>query len=349
MTLDPFAPPTSKRKPTASELAVELGAILKINGRIPRRAVLAEGGKLEDRTACRDAEEVELVSRLCEVARRACGQPVFSRHTPELLDAALASNLPAAWECVCDDILTNDLDLEAAAAMLRRPSNSSALISCLIAARDTRHMLHVATLLSRTLSMIDEESRAEMGRALACQLRPLVDALVTHGALLSRDVRDCVLDGFGRIMADVRVPGARVAECVAYVLERKRDELLRLFFHVSASFAEHQPGVVGQLLARMREVPKASRYPLLALLARIVTRRPDIVVGHERSLAQVIASSIPEEAMDCRECFAAACLAVATAGCGDPLAAALARALRACASALVDMIDKNEAALPPAG
>lgn len=318
------------------DFAAQVLSVLRVNGRVPRRAVLLPGGgALADRASHPEQPELELLSRLCEIARHAAGQPVYPRRTADLLEVALGSNAPGAWEAAKDDIVTGDLDLEAATAYIRCGSNSAALVACLVGARDSNHMVHVCLVLSRVLGRLSEEARAEMGRALACQLRAVMDSFVSHGAFLGRDVRDAIFGGFGRLVAAAGVPASRVAELVLYALAQKRDELLRLFLHVPPTFLVHRPQILAELLDRAKAAPAQSRYPLVALLARVVATQPDIVHGLEPELAEVVCGALPDAELDSRACLAAAALATAASGCGTPVAAALARALQSCAGALV--------------
>jgi hypothetical protein len=321
------------------DFAGKVLAVLRVNGRLPRRAVLLPCG-LGERAAHPELPEVDILSRLCEIARPAAGQPVHPRRTAELLDLALGGNSPGAWEAAKDDLVTGDLDLDGATALLGQPGNPAALVACLVGARDGTHFVHVCIVLTRILRRLPEESRAEMGRALACQLRSVMDCLAGHGAFLNRDVRDAILGGFGRLLAAAGgAPDALVAEMIQHSLLQKRDELVRLFLHVPCTFLSHAPHLAAELLDRARGAPSAqARYPLLALLARLAAARPDLVVaGREREVAEVagLALSSDEGELDARTCLAAAALASAAGGCGNPLAASLARALRSCAASLV--------------
>lgn len=315
----------------------QVSAVLRVNGTVPRRAVLLPGGELADKVQHPAAPEVELLSRLCEICRHAAGQACFPRRTVDLLELALGSNSSGAWAAARDDVVTGDFDLEAAAALVRCGSNAAALAVCLAGARDGAHMMHVGIVLSRVLELLSEEARADMGRALACQLRAVMDAFVAHGALMSRDVRDAVLAGFGRVVATAGVPDAHVAELVLHALAQKRDELLRLFLHVPPSFVAHRPQILAELLDRARTAPAFSRYPLVAMLARIVTAQPGAILGFEREVAEVVMGVLPDDAeLDSRMCLAAAALVSAADGCGSALSSRLASALRSCSSALVE-------------
>lgn len=307
-----------------------LAQVVKVNGRVPRRAVLLPGGVLGDRAAHPSEPEADLVSRVCEIVRRATGQAVFPRRTSELLERALAENCPGAWEAVRDDLLTADLDLDAAAVVLRQTPNPSALVGCLLGARDNDHFVHIACLLARTLDRLSEEALAEFGRALTCHLRALLDCLATRGGLMTRDVRDAMLDGFGRVLGTVPLGDSRVAESLLYIAETKADDLFRLFLHVPPSFVDHRPQIAPMLVERARAA--ACKYPPVMLLARVAEYRPEIREGNEEAMADIVRECLSKDQVDCRDCLAVAALAEAV--CGDGLSRALAGALRQCADSV---------------
>lgn len=311
-----------------------IASVLRVNGKLPRRAVLLPDGALGDKVQHPTVPEVDVLSRLCEITRASTGQPSWPRRTAELLELALTTNAPGAWEAARDDIVTSDLDLDAAAAVLRQGPNSAALVSCLVGSRNANHMLHIGAVLSRVLSVLSEESRVDVGHALACQLRGVMDVFVVHGALLSRDVRDAVLGGFARMLAAVSVPDAHVADLVLYALAQRRDELLRLFLHVPTTFVTHKPQILPDLLDRARKAPAHARYPAVALLARLVVADTTIVVGFERELMDVAAAAISCPVVDARSCVAAATLAMVATDKASP-EHALARALHSCSAAVV--------------
>lgn len=329
------------RKPWVQEAAQLLSAyamedvcaVLRVGGKIPRRAVLRDGGLL-DKTACVEEVETELLSRLCEIARASCGQPVHPRRTAELVESALCDNCPAAWSAIRDDLLTGDLNVDIAASVLCHNSNASAVVACLVGATSDDHRLHVACLLARVIDALPDDTRAEMGRALACQLRAVMNALANSGALMGREMRDAVLGGFGKILEKTGLPDSRTAELVLHALSTKRDELLRLFLHVSPAYLEHRPQILPLLLDRAKSAPPSCKYPVIAMLAKIVGEFPHVVKGHEAELSDIVCGALPDQ-LDCRECLAAATLLVAAGGCGNAVVKALARALRVCSAALV--------------
>lgn len=320
-------------------------SIVRVKGHVPRRAVVLADGGLADKTSHPDCAELELLSRVCEVARASCGAPCYPRQTAALLERALADNDVGAWQAVRDDLVTGDLDAEVTCAVLSQGSNASALVACLIGARSAKHLLHVSCLMARALEDPEfrEETRAEMGRALACQMRPLLDTLVAHGASMPLDTRDAAYDGLGRVVAMAVLPDARVADAVLHVLERRREELLRLFLRVPASFVDHRPQILPALLGRLSSsVSATSRYPALELLARVLEHEPGAAAGAEQMLPGVLAACLKQRAktgLDSRECLAAsrivAALGASRLESPQQLCEALAAGLRQTSVALI--------------
>lgn len=307
--------------------------VLKVNGAIPRRAVLLPDGGLGDRVHHPDVPEAELVSRLCEIARGPARS--YSRRTADLLEQALTDNSPGAWQCVRDDLVTRDLDLDIAATVLRQSANAAALVACLVGARDNKHLVHVSCLLSQVLDRVCEETRTELGRAIACQLRPVMDVFVVHGAAMPRHVIESVLSGFGRTLAHAGIPDARVADGVMHALGAKRDDLLRLFLNVSPTFVDHREHqIVPALLARSKACTPQTRYPVIAMLARVMAHNPGMAAGCEPAIADLVRAALGTVPLDSRECLAAATLVSATQAATD-VAGALARALQHTSSAII--------------
>lgn len=314
-----------------------LAEILSVRGTIPRRAALTGDGALVDRATRRDLPEVELLSRVCEVVRRATGKPPPPRRSDELLELALATNSPEAWAAAKDDVATGDFEAGVAAKFVgcRGAAAASMLVSCLAEAGSREHMLHVCVVTHRLLPAAGQEVRLHWGAALSCQLRGVVDALVRHHEFCKRDVRDAIFDGFAEMLAVAEIPDARAAEFVRRALESGRDDVLRLFARLPATFLAADPGLLAALVARAGAVPEHSAYPVLALLARAPR---DALVDHAAAI--VAALRRLEKNVDVRTYVAAASVAEAVAPAvsrGDAalLATLLAKSLRTCAGSLV--------------
>lgn len=95
---------------------------LKLFPRLPRRATLTADGRIEELVNVRPhdphAEEIEQLSQLCAALRDATGAPKLPRATAAVLDVAIHTNDPEAWEAACDDLSTGHFDHLAAATIL---------------------------------------------------------------------------------------------------------------------------------------------------------------------------------------------------------------------------------------
>lgn len=329
-------------------------AVLKVNGALPRRAVLLPDGSLSDKTLHPDQHEVELVSRMCEVLREASGAPCHPRHTAQLLDQALTTNAPATWAAIQDDLATSDFDANAAAAVLQQQTAPGLpLIACLLDAKDGKHVTAIVVAVAAVLPALTPEARDQLGGVVGCHLSAIADAFARHGALMPLDARDAVLSGFGKIMGRVGVPAARAAETILHALSIRKEELLRLFLHLPpAPLAEHMPDLAKVLVDHALGTRVASRFPLLAMLARLA---PSHVPAAARArVAELVSTTlttlVADAQLDSRTCLVAATLVGSfdsggkgkgKAGGGDsdggdgPLVAAMAQALTACSAALV--------------
>ena len=310
----------------------DAAALLRVNGRLPRRAVVLADGTLGDRGTHPDAREVIVLSKLCELCRQDMGQPWYPRHTSDLLDMALSTNSPGAWDAVRDDMDTGDFDVRAAAGVIGHDRNPEALVSCLSSAKQERHFLSVLCAVSRVLPELSAETRDELGRALGFMLEGVVDSLGKHASVLSRDIADVVLAAVAKMVAATGVPDARVADLVENALRRRRYEALRVFVQCPTTYLKHRPQVLGMLLESARAERNA--YPMVAMLARIAAEAPGLLATHREAIADLGASALKStEAVDSRTCMAVGTLVRSCAGF-DTIAQALATALCACAAAL---------------
>lgn len=318
-----------------------LAGILRVNDRLPRRVVLLEDGSLADKAAWPQLPEVEVLSRVAEVVRSALKQPCHSRLAARLLEDALKTNDPGAWEAVRDDLMTGDMDTDAAVAIVQQGQGCSALVSCLVGARDDKHLTDVLVALAAVLPGLSEEARVELGRCAGYHLPAIADAFTRHSAFLTSDVRDAMLSGFGKVLAGAELEEGRLAEVVCTIISSRREELLRMFLHVPSSFARHTPDIVPRLVERAKAMPACNRYPVLAMLAKLLH---DGVPGTPRmtDVDDLVRTTLLDTAdsVDIRTCLATAAI-VTACGAQDALCTALAKALAACSAALVTHAAKS--------
>ena len=303
----------------------------------PRRAVLTPDGKVRDKTEAGGAE-IDVLSAVCAIARRAAGLRVFPLRTLDLFGACVASNDPGAWKALHDDIKTGDIDWGVAAPELL--ASVAAAVACLVAPRDAAHMVHMSSCLTDIAQRSSAEARAAFGQCLGGQLAALAETLMRHSAIMRRDVRDAVLSSMGRLVASCDVPAANLVSTLLSVLSRKQDELLRLFLHVPlAACVQLQPDLAARVLQRVRVAQPGLRYPPLAMLARLASSVS--FAGLEADLVDALSSTLAYQlanpaGVDARTALVSAVLVQTAGDAAAPLVQMLARALQHMSASLIE-------------
>ena len=296
----------------------------------PRRAVLRKGAVVEKSSAAE--EEVDVLSRTCDILRMAFQIPVVPRESGELLGMCLKTNAPAAWAAVCDDIRLEKIDWDRAVAVASSvPDAAAVLVACLTNAQTHLHLVHVTSALAVFVPRTPPEMRATFGRTLGLQLAPFLETFARCGSSLRRDVREAMLAGISKLLDIADVPETSVAETLMDILRRRKDELVRLFLNVplGPALLAHRPDLLGALFERARLCPPVARYPLLGLLVKLAAATPGLLVGREAQVAELVHESLRAGmqggSMDARVALVGSLL-VQAAG-ADPLALILATAL----------------------
>lgn len=296
----------------------------------PRRAVLRKGAVGEKSNA--NEEEIDVLSRACDILRMAFDIDVVPRETGELLALCLKTNAPTAWAAVCDDIRLEKIDWARALAVASSvPDAAAVLVACLVNAQSHLHLLHATSALVVLVPRTPPEMRTTFGRLLGLQLGPFLETFVRCGSSLRRDVREAMLTGVGRLLDIADVPETSIADSLMEILKRRKDELVRLFLNVQLGPAilAHRPDLLGALFERARLCPPVSRYPLLGLLVKLAAATPGVLVGREGQVAELVHESLQAGmqggSMDARVALVGSLL-VQAAG-AEPLALILAAAL----------------------
>ena len=321
--------------------------LLRLLGGVPpRRAVVLEAGALRERAdAPGTPPEVETMSAVCEVVRRMAGLPVYSRDSALLVQQCLDTNAHGAWQALYSDVKTGDVDWPRLHAQLLAGGGVRVCVGCLLAPRDATHLLHMAGCLVATMEAAEEPVRRDFSVALGRKLSDFVDVLTRHHSVMRRDVRDGVLTSLARMLAKADMPLADVAAALDRVLDRRHDDLVRLFTHLPvADCVALLPCLLPKLVARAGAAgTAAARYPLLAALARSVSRpsaeaaalaTPALAAG----IADLVSSTLEAQlasagGLDARTALVCAMLVPAAGEASGRLAGVLARALERTATA----------------
>ena len=304
-------------------------------GTMPRRVVLLADGGIADRVDHDGMPEIELLSRLCDLVRRAAGKVSCPRDSFDLLhmcaQASVESGSADAWKALYDDIHTKDIQWDRVRAFFTDdPTAPVAIVTALVGARDAVHLLHVACALDVVLPNVDRTVRQHFGRVLGGRLPEFVHAFVERTRGVRKDLRRMALTGLGKLLAVGEVPAPRIADLLMFVLRAGEtyDEVATLFVHCPClgDCLLLRPEIIPALLERGRRAPSGKRYPLLAVLVKMLDARqkqaaaaPAVVVVNfdavEDLAAGTLAGMLAGGVLDARTTLVAALLAQhATAG-----------------------------------
>ena len=323
-------------------LAQDLVRLLGGGGRgePPRRACLGPDGQVREKCAPADAE-VEVLSRLCELARRAAGLPVWPREPAALVQLAAQTNAAGAWAGLFADLRSEAVAPDAVARLLADSAPADVLVRDLLESGTAAQLQHVTQILACLLPRAPPAYAGLVGERLGERLPDLVRALVR--LCPHRDARDVSLTGLGKLLDVSRAPGACVADELLRAVDAGADHVARLFVHAPLDTAA-RPQLPAAVLARAQRAPPTARYAWLAILTRLARGGAaldgDVVAD---LVAGTLSGCMAVKTVDARLALAASLLAQAAppAGAGPAarLAAGLAETLElACATVIRDTV-----------
>ena len=233
------------------------GALTGLSNVLPRRAVLLQTGALADKMASPGLPEVVAVSMACECLRRAAAEPVYSRHTPHLLQQCLDTNDPGAWRALLDDATTGDLDIVAFSAFWRGAGAMTRIVGCMANATNGMHLWLVVRSLQHVLCTTEASAEAavQLGHAFQSMAPVLITTLARRTKDLAADLRAGAISALGKLMtwSDIPLPG--LASMLDLALKCGADDVLRLFLCAPLpSLVEHDPALVERLVQRAERV-----------------------------------------------------------------------------------------------
>jgi hypothetical protein len=315
-------------------MSVPVEDLTRVLGRMPpRRATLGPESSVVEKTRP-DEHEIEALSALCEIARRAAGLPIFPRDVADLVAVAVETNCPGAWGSVFTDIKSGATSADVTAACLERHS-PELLVRDLVEAGSPQHLMWMCQLLAVLLPRGGDVFRARCGAAMGSRLSAIVDATARLG--MRRDVRDAALTGLGKLFDLSGVAGVRVADELLRVLDIRADDAVVLFVHAPIEgLLAARPQLPAALVARAATALPAARYAHLALLVRLVKSAPGCLAG--LPVAELVVSTLAgymaTRFLDARVALVCAVLAADAEPCAG-LSAALARALELSACTVI--------------
>lgn len=279
---------------------------------IPRRATVSDGKICEVRDG-RHSREVPELSKACEAVRAAVGEPSWSRNTAALLDQAVGTNDPRAWEAACDDLDTGHFDVRAAAAAMDAPRATSVAM-CLSSAKTTVHVLWIVRVLVAVLPRASRDAMRAAGAVMGADVPRLAGHVGRIVAALRREEREAVMDALGRAIAAADVPGPVLDAALADVARRGRFESLRLFSATPVGrYVSH--ATFGVVVERALEASHLHRTTTMGIVARCVTENPALADSHKSRLSKLVGAAFGARDLDVRAALAASVIARATFEC----------------------------------
>ena len=234
----------------------------------PRRATLRKG-LVAPRITEADPE-VEVLSRICELARLAAGAPVFPRDTAALMRMCLESNAPGAWDALRTDILLRDADETAIAKVLDEGYAASALVVSMVSGNKNA-VQDVVACVGTFLRIMSPLTKREFARVLGFNILPFIEAFWKATQFMRRGDRENAIADVGRLLGECDMPPETLGDQLLLVLQNKRDELTQLFVHAPMdAVLAARPQLLTAVMDRLVSVPPANRYPLLTTLARLL-------------------------------------------------------------------------------
>lgn len=301
-------------------------ALTGLSNHLPRRAVLCgdPNPRLAERVQHKDLPEVPVLSLACEHLRVACNEPVYSRHTGELVRQCLVSNEPEAWRCMLDDAATDDLDKVALDRYMASDSGIPLrLVECIVGARTDVHLWLVVKAVGTMVPRMTPHMTQQLANAFV-QLFGEVVAAVSHTkpGNFDSEMRAATIAALGKLMVWSDIPIDRLAAMLLGCIKFGRDDVLRLFILAPMSrMATHSPTIVTHLLERAEETSQGNRYPSCALLAAL---DPHLLQPHANRVAAVAHRSLDVAAaqgsLDSRLSLVCGTLFKAVSPPGSPLA-----------------------------
>lgn len=289
---------------------------------VPRRAAVVSGRVIELARAV-DTVPVEAlvealveargVSRVCEAVKTACGEVCWSRNTATLLDQAVASNDPRAWEAACDDLDTGHFDVRAAAAATDS-ARATGLAMSLVNARTTVHLLWIVRVVVAVFPRLEGDSLRAAGGVLGADIPRLATRVGRLAAALRREQREAVMDAVGRAVAAADVPGPVLDSGLRAVSREARFETLRMFSATSLG-TYVTPVTFEALVNRVCEASSMHRVAGTSVVAKCLAENPALGATCRPQLARLVGAVFGSDNPDVRGALAASVIARAAFDC----------------------------------
>lgn len=234
----------------------------------PRRATLRKG-LVAPRLTEAD-HEVEVISRICELARLAAGMPIFPRDTGALMRMCLETNAPGAWDALRTDILLGDADQAVIAKVLEEGYAVSALVVSMVSGNRAA-VQDVIACVGTFLRIMSPTAKKEFARVLGFNLLPFIETFWKSTHIMRRNDRENAIADLGRLLGECDMPPETLGDQLLLVLQNKRDDFAQLFVYAPMdAMLAARPQLLTAVMDRVNFVAPANRYPLLSALVRLL-------------------------------------------------------------------------------
>lgn len=317
-------------------------ALSGLTGVLPRRVVVTATGDVAERRDHPGAMEAPQLSTVCEILRRAAGDPVYSRHTATLLRQCVDHNQAGAWQALLDDTATGDVDRATAVQFWAAADTQERIVACLVAASTGVHQWLITRAMQHVTSLVGRAGVQHMALAFQRLFAGLVRTLSRRARDVNADMRAGTISAVGRLMLWCGIPNDVLLGMLGDAVRSGHDDVLRLFVCAPiAALATHDPSLVARLLDRAERAQQSARYPAYALLAVLT---PEQVRPHEARVMRLVQRALDTAAaqgsLDAHLALACGVLAKAAAPARSP-SATLAHAMCCMAVTLCSSTDPH--------
>lgn len=239
-------------------------------GHIPRRAVVCDGLIVEREKP--DHIEIDRLSAVCDLLRRECGDPMYSRNGVTLIAHCLDGTDVGAWTALRRDVELGDcVDWTRVQEYFsEKPFEAERVARAPLQATSPDHLKVIMACVPSILRYMSPDGNNVAARALVSHARQLVDVFSAHCRMMRAEDRDVALGSLGKLLVLTRHPPTpELSALFVTSVIQGEDDALRFFVYAPILPETLQRGdVVDALVGRSRRTPPGLRHTLLAVLLR---------------------------------------------------------------------------------
>jgi hypothetical protein len=249
-----------------------------------RRAVVVDG-QLADKKNHPGCAEIHQVSIILEKDRERLGVRSISRFTTILVEEAIMTNDPLAWNAIVDDIHTKDLDVPAVhSLMVNNMTLPSLFITCLTTSKTREQILDMLVFFYEISSGMSADVKEAISVSITCQWKSFVNCLITVVGYVSARIKDVYFREIGKFIHVSQVGSDAISCMVREIIKVKKTELLTIF--LACDFV-----VDSDLFELLLRTASPKHTPVL-MLAKAVGDNPDFIASHHDGIETMIVETM---------------------------------------------------------